>query len=88
MLLCLKGSKVIILPLGQAAFSRAVSEDDAMAERETYYIAHLKAKILAKLGDKEGATAAAKRSTELAIKAEGPKSGYVKMNEDLISSLH
>jgi len=62
--------------------------DAAMAERETYYIANLKAKILAKLGDKEGAIAAAKRSTELAIKAEGPKSGYVKMNEDLISSLH
>jgi hypothetical protein len=62
--------------------------DAAMAERETYYIAHLKAKILAKLGDKAGATAAAKRSTELAIKAEGPKSGYVKMNEDLIFSLH
>ena len=61
--------------------------DAAIAERETYYIAHLKAKILAKLGDKEGAIAAAKRSTELAIKAEGPKSGYVKMNEDLISSL-
>jgi Protein of unknown function (DUF2911) len=61
--------------------------DAAMAERETYYVAHLKARILAKLGDKAGATAAAKRSTELAIKAEGPKSGYVKMNEDLISSL-
>jgi hypothetical protein len=61
--------------------------DAAIAERETYYIAHLKAKILAKLGDKEGAIAAAKRSTELAIKADGPKSGYVKMNEDLISGL-
>jgi hypothetical protein len=62
--------------------------DAAIAERETYYIVHLKAKIRAKLGDKEGAIAAAKRSTELAIKAEGPKSGYVKMNEDLISSVH
>ena len=61
--------------------------DAAIAERETYYIAHLKARILAKLGDKEGAIAAAKRSTELAIKADGPKSGYVKMNEDLISGL-
>jgi hypothetical protein len=62
--------------------------DAAIVQRETYYIVHLKAKILAKLGDKAGATAAAKRSTELAIKAEGPKSGYVKMNADLISSLH
>jgi hypothetical protein len=61
--------------------------DAAIAQRETYYIVHLKAKILAKLGDKAGAIAAAKRSTELAIKAEGPRSGYVKMNADLISSL-
>lgn len=62
--------------------------DAAVAGNETYYIVHLKAKILAKLGDKEGAITAAKRSTELAIKAEGPNSGYVKMNEDLISSVH
>jgi hypothetical protein len=61
--------------------------DVAIAQRETYYIVHLKAKILARLGDKAGAIAAAKRSTELAIKADGPKSGYVKMNDDLISSL-
>ena len=57
----------------------------AIAEREAHYIVHLKAKILAKLGDKEGAIAAAKRSIELAIKAKD--TGYVKMNEDLISSL-
>jgi hypothetical protein len=57
------------------------------ADRETYYILHLKAKILAKTGDKAGAIAAAKRSSELAVKAEGPKSGYVKMNQDLVSSL-
>ena len=59
--------------------------DAAIADRETYYIVHLKAKIRAKLGDKEGAIAAAKRSTELAIKAKD--TGYVKLNEDLISSL-
>ena len=59
--------------------------DAAIADRETYYIVHLKAKILAKLGDKEGAIAAAKHSTELAIKAKD--TGYVKLNEDLISSL-
>jgi tetratricopeptide (TPR) repeat protein len=59
--------------------------DAAIAEREAHYIVYLKAKILAKLGDKEGAIAAAKRSSELAIKANDP--GYVKMNEDLISSL-
>ena len=59
--------------------------DAAIAEREAYYIVNLKARILAKLGDKEGAIAAAKRSIELAIKAKD--TGYVKLNEDLISSL-
>ena len=59
--------------------------DAAIAERDAHYIEYLKAKILAKLGDKAGAIAAAKRSTELAIKAKD--TGYVKMNEDLISSL-
>jgi hypothetical protein len=47
----------------------------------------LKAKILAKQGDKDGAIAAAKESNELAIKAEGPNNSIVKMNNDLISSL-
>ena len=59
--------------------------DAAVAERETDYIVYLKAKILAKLGDKAGALAAAKRSSELAV--AGKDSGYVKLNEDLISSL-
>lgn len=57
----------------------------AIKQREAHYIVHLKAKILAKLGDKEGAIAAAKRSSELAVKANDL--GYVKMNDDLISSL-
>lgn len=59
--------------------------DAAIAEREAYYIVHLKAKILAKLGDKEGAINAAKRSKELAIQAKD--TGYVKLNDDLISRL-
>jgi hypothetical protein len=59
----------------------------ASSKNETYYIMHLQAKILAKLGEKEKAIAAAKRSSELAVKAEGPSSGYVKMNSDLIASL-
>ena len=59
--------------------------DAAIAAREAHYVVYLKAKILAKLGDKEGAIAAAKRSSELAIKAND--TGYVKLNEDLISSL-
>lgn len=53
---------------------------------ETYYIDNLKARILAKTGDKEAAIAAAKRSSELAEKSEGA-SGYLKLNQDLIDSL-
>ncbi|HTV40828.1 MAG TPA: DUF2911 domain-containing protein [Candidatus Sulfotelmatobacter sp.] len=48
---------------------------------------HLKAQILAKQGDKAGAIDAAKQSTELAIKAEGPNNSFVWMNQQLISSL-
>ena len=59
--------------------------DAAIAQREAHYMLHLKAKILAKLGDKAGAIAAAKRSSQLAITAKDP--GYVKMNDDLIASL-
>jgi len=52
-----------------------------------FEILHLKAQILAKQGDKAGAIAAAKESNELAVKAEGPDNSFVKMNQDLISSL-
>jgi Protein of unknown function (DUF2911) len=55
--------------------------------RISFEILHLKAQILAKQGDKEGAIAAAKQSSELAIKAEGASSSFVKMNQDLISGL-
>jgi len=55
--------------------------------RIAYEMLHLKAQILAKQGDKAGAIAAARQSSELAIKAEGPGSSFVKMNQDLISSL-
>jgi hypothetical protein len=59
--------------------------DAAIAQREAHYIVYLKARILAKLGDKDGAIAAAKRSSELAVKAND--SGYVRLNADLIASL-
>jgi len=52
-----------------------------------YEMLHLKAEILAKQGDKAGVIAAAKQSSELAVKAEGPGSSFVKMNHDLIASL-
>ena len=55
--------------------------------RIAYEILHLKAQILAKKGDKAGAIAAAKQSSELAVKAEGAGSSFVKMNQDLISGL-
>ena len=48
---------------------------------------HLKAQILAKQGDKAGAIAAAKQSTALADKAEGPGNSFEWMNQKLISSL-
>jgi hypothetical protein len=56
--------------------------------RIAFELLHLKAQILARQGDKAGAIAAAKQSSELAIKAEGPGSSFVKMNDDIISSLH
>jgi succinyl-CoA synthetase beta subunit len=46
---------------------------------------YLKAEILAKQGDKAGAIAAAKHSTELAEKAND--AAYVRMNAELIKSL-
>jgi len=56
--------------------------------RIAYELLYLKAKILAKQGDKDGAAAAAKESKEQAIKAEGANSSFVKMNDDVLSSLH
>jgi hypothetical protein len=55
-------------------------------ENETYYIDNLKARILAKLGEKEAAIAAAKKSSELAKSSPGAD-GYLKLNEELINSL-
>jgi len=70
---------------GQDLHKASAWVDAAIAQREAYYIVHLKAQILAKLGDKDGAIAAAKHSSELAVKAKD--TGYVKLNDDLISSL-
>ncbi len=60
--------------------------ETAIKANETYYNVNLQAKILAKLGDKEGAIAAAKHSSELAGKTPGAD-GYIRLNNDLISSL-
>jgi hypothetical protein len=48
----------------------------------------LKARILAKMGDKDGAIAAAKQSIELADKVNGPsRAEYTRLNRELIDSL-
>ncbi len=59
--------------------------DAAIAERDAFYMVYLKAEILAKQGDKAGAIAASKHSTELAEKAND--AAYVRMNAELIKSL-
>jgi Protein of unknown function (DUF2911) len=59
--------------------------DQAVAEHDAHYMVFVKAQILAKLGDKAGAIAAAKHASELAAKAND--TGYVKMSDDLIASL-
>ena len=59
--------------------------DAALAEKETFYMVYWKAAILNKLGDKAGALTAAKRSNELAIKAND--NAYTQMSAELISKL-
>lgn len=60
--------------------------DEAVKQNASYYNTYYQAKIHAAVGDKEGAIAAAKHSSELAEKQEGA-TGYVKLNQDLIDSL-
>jgi hypothetical protein len=59
--------------------------DSALAEKDLFYVAYLKAQILKKLGDKPGALAAAKHSSELSQKAN--EDGFVALNAELIKSL-
>lgn len=59
--------------------------DAAIKEREAYYIVYVKAQILAKMGDKEGALAASKHSMELAVKADD--GAYQKINTDFQAGL-
>jgi Protein of unknown function (DUF2911) len=55
------------------------------AQPKAYWVAHLKAKIQAKMGDKAGAIATATKSMELA--KEGKNDDYVALNEKLIATL-
>ncbi len=63
--------------------------DAAIAAGANQTNVHLKAKILAKMGDKAGAIAAAKQSIELALKSTNPgiRAEYTKLNENLIAGL-
>ena len=64
--------------------------DAAIAEQpDAFYLLYHKARILAKMGDKAGALAAARASIDLAAKGTGPaKDEYTRLNEALIASLH
>ncbi|ATL48591.1 hypothetical protein COR50_16260 [Chitinophaga caeni] len=59
--------------------------DDAIKQDATFWKVHLKAKILAKKGDKAAAKAAAEQSIALAKTAKNED--YVRLNEKLISAL-
>jgi hypothetical protein len=65
--------------------ARTWIEAATKGEKPPFYMVHWKAKILAKLGDKPGAIAAARQSIALADGA--PKAEYVRLNEALIASL-
>lgn len=57
------------------------------AKQPAFFAYHTQARILAKLGDKAGAVAAANKSIETAVTFEGPQSPFIKLNKDLIASL-
>jgi hypothetical protein len=63
--------------------------DAALAEQpDSFYLQYHKASILAALGDKAGAEAAARKSMELAAKTAGPANEeYTRLNEALIAGL-
>jgi hypothetical protein len=63
--------------------------DAALAEQpNAFWLVYHKARLLAKMGDKAGAIAAAKASIDLVAKSTGPEKGeYTRLNEALIASL-
>jgi tetratricopeptide (TPR) repeat protein len=63
--------------------------DAAIAEQPgAHYLIYRKAKVLAAMGDKAGAIAAARQSIELAAKDTSPAGAeYTRLNEALIASL-
>jgi len=59
----------------------------ASMNENAFWWQHQYAKMLASQGDKEAAIAAAERSLATAKASPGGDSGYIKMNEDLLSTL-
>ena len=65
--------------------ARTWIDEATQGDKPPFYMLYWKARILAKLGDKQGAIATAKQSIAA---AEGPpKAEYVRLNETLIASL-
>lgn len=61
------------------------AEKATAADPKAFYMVHLLAKIQAKMGDKAGAVATAKKSIELSKEAKN--SDYVRLNEKLIEDM-
>lgn len=63
-------------------------EEATKGDKPPFYMLHWKGKILAKLGDKPGATAAAKQSIAAAEATGGPAAAeYKRLNETLLASI-
>jgi len=59
------------------------------AQPDAFFLIYHKAVILAKMGDKAAAEAAARQSMDLAAKQTGPeKDEYIRLNQELIAGLH
>ena len=68
--------------------AKAWAEEATKGDKPTFFMLHGKAKILAKLGDKAGATEAARKSIEVAQAQGGPvASEYKRLNESLLATL-
>ena len=62
--------------------------DAALAEKPAFNLATLKAKLLARAGDKDGAIAEARQAIGMTQKVPEPaRSEYIRLNEDLIARL-
>ena len=65
--------------------ARTWIDEATKGDKPPFYMLYWKARILAKLGDKQGAIAAARQS--IAAAEGAPKAEYIRLNETLIASL-